>query len=98
MIQSDWIALRATEALDPDALWQLRCKLHLGKDNSLWKAYFRSIPRNMRTFDPSSGGFSTPCTVDMALESEEAELTVVEPLGVFSREDSADEAIAIYAG
>jgi hypothetical protein len=57
-------------------------------------AYFLRMPKNMRSFEVSSGGLSTPCTVDIVLESVDAVLGVAEPLGESSREDSTDEAIA----
>lgn len=48
----------------------------------------------MRNFEPSSGGFSAPCNVDIVLESVDAVLGVAELLGEGSNEDS-DEAIVI---
>jgi hypothetical protein len=56
-------------------------------------AYFLRMPKNMRNFEVSSGGLSTPCTVDIVLESVDAVLGVAELLGEGSREDSTDEAI-----
>ena len=48
----------------------------------------------MRSLGVSSEGFSTPCNVDIVLESVDAVLGVAEPLGEGSREESTDEAIA----
>jgi hypothetical protein len=55
------------------------------------------MPKNMRSLEVSSGGFSSPCTVDMVLESVDAVLGVAELLGEGPREDSTDEAIAVVA-
>ncbi len=54
------------------------------------------MPKNMRSFEVSSGGFSAPCTVDIVLESVDAVLGVAELLGEGSKEDSTDEAIFRY--
>lgn len=58
-------------------------------------AYFLRMPKNMRSLEVSSGGFSAPCAVDIVLESVDAVLGVAELLGEGSREDSTDEAIAM---
>lgn len=58
-------------------------------------AYFLRMPKNMRNFEVSSGGFSTPCTVDIVVESIDAVLGVAELFGEGSNEDSTDEAIAV---
>jgi hypothetical protein len=55
------------------------------------------MPKNMRSLEVSSGGFSAPCTVDIVLESVDAVLGVAELLGEGSSEDSADEAIDMSA-
>jgi len=50
------------------------------------------MPKNMRSLEVSSGGFSAPCNV---LESVDAVLGVAELSGEGSSEDSADEAIGM---
>jgi len=55
------------------------------------------MPKNMRSFEVSSGGFSTPCTVDIVLESVDAVLGVAELSGEGSIDDSADDAMAVSA-
>ena len=54
------------------------------------------MPKNMRNFDVSSGGFSAPRVVDMMLSSVDAVLGVAELLGEGSKDVSDDEAITMY--
>jgi hypothetical protein len=56
------------------------------------------MPKNIRNFDVSSGGFSMLCVVDMMLSSVDAVLGVAELLGEGSKDASADEAIVMYIG
>lgn len=64
------------------------------KTARLKETYFLSIPKNMRSFEVSSGCFSVSCTADIVLDSVDAELGDAERLGENSTEDSTDDVIA----
>lgn len=57
--------------------------------------YFRKIPKNILSFEPSSGDFSAAPDVGIANDESEAVEAVVEALGEGSNADDPDDVDAI---